>query len=271
MSENFAVEAQQARDRWLNQDHSVNLQQHYQRLDAEQANGLNGIEIRERAQSLGKDEFLKILIAQLSHQDPTQPMQDQEFIAQMAQFSSLEQMKNMSDSMERMSEIQGLQSINIVGRYIVGKDSITGEQVMGRAEALFYGDDGETYFKVNDSAVVLSDVRLIGDPQEFRAANVPGVRGSAGPAASDQGPAATEAPSSLPRANPGEAGAIHEQIQGQAASQAAAANSEEATAARQRIGAAAARAYESNLSAPETRSAQTEMETSSGTETNEEP
>ena len=194
MSENFAVEAQQARDRWLNQDHSVNLQQHYQRLDAEQANGLNGIEIRERAQSLGKDEFLKILIAQLSHQDPTQPMQDQEFIAQMAQFSSLEQMKNMSDSMERMSEIQGLQSINIVGRYIVGKDSITGEQVMGRAEALFYGDDGETYFKVNDSAVVLSDVRLIGDPQEFRAANVPGVRGSAGPAAASMRPISCRSP-----------------------------------------------------------------------------
>lgn len=50
--------------------------------------------------NLGKDEFLKILIAQLQHQDPLNPMDDREFIAQMAQFSSLEQMMNMSKTLE---------------------------------------------------------------------------------------------------------------------------------------------------------------------------
>ena len=56
-------------------------------------------------QGLGRDDFLKILITQLSHQDPTQPMQDREFIAQMAQFSSLEQMTNMAADFSRMARL----------------------------------------------------------------------------------------------------------------------------------------------------------------------
>ena len=54
---------------------------------------------------LGKDDFLKILITQLSHQDPTQPMQDKDFIAQMAQFSSLEQITNMSQGMGKLATL----------------------------------------------------------------------------------------------------------------------------------------------------------------------
>jgi flagellar basal-body rod modification protein FlgD len=51
---------------------------------------------------LGKDAFLKLLITQLQHQDPTNPMDDRDFIAQMAQFSSLEQMQNMTKAMESL-------------------------------------------------------------------------------------------------------------------------------------------------------------------------
>jgi flagellar basal-body rod modification protein FlgD len=51
------------------------------------------------SKELGKDDFLQLLIAQMSHQDPTEPMKNEDFVAQLAQFSSLEQMENMNGSL----------------------------------------------------------------------------------------------------------------------------------------------------------------------------
>jgi flagellar basal-body rod modification protein FlgD len=80
--------------------------------------------------TLDKDDFMKILITQLTHQDPTQPMEDKEFIAQMAQFSSLEQMTNMSQS---FGKLQGMlsssQAMGMLGQKVEvteGDKAITG-------------------------------------------------------------------------------------------------------------------------------------------------
>lgn len=74
---------------------------------------------RQVSQSLGKDDFLKLLITQLSNQDPTDPMDNTQFIAQMAQFSSLEQMTNMNSNFETMNSILTTNSaINTLGKTV---------------------------------------------------------------------------------------------------------------------------------------------------------
>jgi len=77
-------------------------------------------------QTLGKDEFLTLLVAQLQNQDPMEPMDDTEYIAQLAQFSSLEQMQNMNDNLEEnlnwnyllMQTINNTMSTSLLGKEI---------------------------------------------------------------------------------------------------------------------------------------------------------
>ena len=83
---------------------------------------------RQPQQSLGKDDFLKILITQLSYQDPTSPMEDKQFIAQMAQFSTLEQMTSMSADFAKLtSMISGSEASQALGRNV---EIVEGDRVV---------------------------------------------------------------------------------------------------------------------------------------------
>ncbi|GAA0365082.1 flagellar hook assembly protein FlgD [Bacillus horti] len=84
---------------------------------------------------LGQDAFLKLLLAQLQHQDPLEPLQDREFIAQMAQFSSLEQMTNLNQYMKGFIDFNISTAIvqysHLIGQKVSYKEDADGLEIDG--------------------------------------------------------------------------------------------------------------------------------------------
>ena len=72
---------------------------------------------------LDKDDFLKLFVAQMTHQDPSKPMDDQAFMGQMAQFSTLEQISNMAAANAQVAASLGQsQAISLIGRTVTYVD-----------------------------------------------------------------------------------------------------------------------------------------------------
>ena len=63
---------------------------------------------KSRNDGLGRDAFLQLLVTQMSHQNPLQPQEDGAFIAQLAQFSSLEQLTNIDATLKGISGAMGV-------------------------------------------------------------------------------------------------------------------------------------------------------------------
>lgn len=80
---------------------------------------------REIKKNLGKEDFLKLLVTQMQFQDPLKPMDHTEFTAQLAQFSSLDQLFSINDGMQKLSTneggLNGVQSVNFIGKEINAK------------------------------------------------------------------------------------------------------------------------------------------------------
>ncbi len=78
------------------------------------------------AETLGKDDFLKLLLAELQNQDPLNPADNTEFIAQLATFSTLEQLQNMNKTLKDSAEndkvlnesINSAMIVNLFGKYV---------------------------------------------------------------------------------------------------------------------------------------------------------
>ena len=119
----------------------------------------------ERTEELGKDAFLQLLVTQMKYQDPLDPLKNEDFIAQLAQFNSLEQMMNLNESFESMLVMQTLtQASSFIGKQVgwYNSDGSVGEGVVDAVEVL----SGTPTLIVGDELVDVSDIFAIANPPE---------------------------------------------------------------------------------------------------------
>ncbi|GBF11605.1 MULTISPECIES: flagellar hook capping FlgD N-terminal domain-containing protein [Tepidibacillus] len=125
---------------------------------------------------LGKDDFLKIFVTQLKNQDPLQPLQDREFIAQMAQFSTLEQIANLNKTTEKVLEIQttmaqefanlkdpSLNNYQLIASYsnLIGKKGFwldqNGNETFGSIQSILFKEN-QHYVNIDGQELLISDL-----------------------------------------------------------------------------------------------------------------
>jgi len=128
--------------------------------------------------NLGKDAFLQILIKQLQNQDPSNPMDDRDFIAQMAQFSSLEQMQNMTKAVESLlasqQQTQMMNYSTFIGKEvkwheITDKLDEKGKPIVNEGTGVI----SQLKFVENDAVFILADGK------EIKAGNISAITNSA--------------------------------------------------------------------------------------------
>ena len=98
------------------------------------------------AGALDKEDFLKLLVAQMQYQDPLEPTSNTEYMSQLAQFSSVEELQNLS------ATLSSNQALNLTGQYVIlNVPDSTGEikQVSGLVDYVTM-TDGKAYFHVDN-------------------------------------------------------------------------------------------------------------------------
>ncbi len=110
-----------------------------------------------KANDLDKNAFLKLLITQLENQDPLDPQDNSEFVAEMAQFSSLEQMTNMNDSLSKINTlVSNMDTSMLVGQLsgMIGK-SIDWDETVQTVD-----EKGEPLITTNNLSGVITGVSV---------------------------------------------------------------------------------------------------------------
>ena len=112
-----------------------------------------------QSNTLNQEEFLKVLLAQLRFQDPMKPMDNQQFLAQMAQFSSLEQTRQLGAQIDQLLTIQGsTQSIGLLGKTVEIMNG--GAATTGVVTTLTFKDGQPALTVKTASGAFLTDITL---------------------------------------------------------------------------------------------------------------
>lgn len=136
------------------------------KMQVNEANKKIGINREGEKNSLGKDSFLKLLVTELKHQDPTKPMEDREFISQMAQFSSLEQMTNMNKEFKTLlKSSQSAEAYRLLGKHVEAFDQAKQKRVSGIVSSITY-NQGAVNIRVGNEEVSLNDIHTVRDVQD---------------------------------------------------------------------------------------------------------
>ncbi|CAA9469287.1 MAG: Flagellar basal-body rod modification protein FlgD [uncultured Solirubrobacteraceae bacterium] len=109
---------------------------------------------------LGKDDFLKLFVSQLQHQDPLSPMENAEFMGQMASFSTLEQVSKLAAANEQLAAQMSLTSaVGLLGREVTYKDA-AGASHSGTVERVSSAG-GKSVLTVGGKAVDIASVNQV--------------------------------------------------------------------------------------------------------------
>lgn len=124
------------------------------------------------SRALGKQDFLKLLVAQLRYQDPLNPMDNAEFMSQTAQFSMLEELQNMSSLIEGSAFVQKVaQAATMVGMRAQVMDPVTREPVTSPITGVSI-QDGEVFLIIDEIAYRFEDVVELYGAQDALAQNL---------------------------------------------------------------------------------------------------
>ena len=110
--------------------------------------------------SINLQDFLQILSTQLTNQDPLKPLDDQEFLAQIVQFATLEQSTQLNTSINQMLSVQSVtQSVGLIGRTISYNPTNGGAAISGSVQEINYVS-GAVQLTVKTSSGTQSGITL---------------------------------------------------------------------------------------------------------------